>query len=265
MPLVIEIVLAPALAALATVATRRWGPRIGGLVSAFPAIVGPVLLIGALDHGRLFTARAANGTLLGLVALSAFALAYGHSALRRGWRASLLAGWLCAVASATFVGLLRHGAGSPVGLLVAVISIGVAYRWMPRTAIAPPRTAAGRESIPARMGLTALLVSLLATAAGALGPAIGGMLAALPVLASVLAVFTHRDRGPGAVTALLRGMLVGMAGFVAFCQVLLVLIVEHGTLTAFAAATAAALFVQAATVCVGPLVAGLTSGHRRLQ
>jgi hypothetical protein len=39
------------------------------------------------------------------------------------------------------------------------------------------------------------LVVALAAAASALGPAAGGVLAALPVLASVLAVSTHRARG----------------------------------------------------------------------
>src|SRR6185295_3110480 len=42
--LVLELVVAPALVGAATLAARRWGQRTGGLVSAFPAIVGPVLL-----------------------------------------------------------------------------------------------------------------------------------------------------------------------------------------------------------------------------
>lgn len=251
MQLAIELILAPALVALATIAARRWGPGVGGLLSAFPAIVGPVLLIDALDHGSLFTARAANGTLLGLVALSAFALAYARCAGRWGWWPSLLAGWAAAAVATTAVGLVIHGAGSPVGLILAVVSLALAYLGMPRAAVAgrpttPVATANG--SIPFRMALTALLVSSLAAAASGLGPVIGGMLAALPVLASILAVYTQRESGSAAVIALLRGMLAGMAGFVAFCQVLLMLIVPNGTLPAFLAATAAALIAQAVAV-----------------
>ncbi len=251
MQLAIELILAPAFVALATVAARRWGPGVGGLLSAFPAIVGPVLLIDALDHGSLFTAQAANGTLLGLVALSAFALAYARCAGRWGWWPSLLAGWAAAAVATTAVGLVTHGAGSPVGLFLAVVSLALAYLGMPRAAVAgrpttPVATASG--SIPFRMALTALLVSSLAAAASGLGPVIGGMLAALPVLASILAVFTHRESGSAAVIALLRGMLAGMAGFVAFCQVLLMLIVPKGMVPAFLAATAAALIAQAVAV-----------------
>ncbi len=252
MQLVIELGLAPSLVALATLAGRRWGPRAGGLLSAFPAIVGPVLLIGALDHGRLFTARAANGTLLGLVALSAFTVAYGHGAVRWGWLASLLAGWTCAATAASIVELLTRGAGPPVGLLVAALSLGLAYLGMPRAPLdesPEPRRATWKHgSIPVRMALTALLVSSLAAAASGLGPVIGGMLAALPVLASILAVFTHRESGSAALIGMLRGMLAGMAGFIAFCQVILVLIVRHGTVPAFLAATAAALIAQTITI-----------------
>jgi hypothetical protein len=98
------------------------------------------------------------------------------------------------------------------------------------------------------MALTALLVFSLATAAALLGPLVGGMLAALPVLASTLAVFTHHQRGALAAAALLRGTLTGMAGFVAFVQVVASLIVSDGIATAFLAATFVALIVQAAAV-----------------
>ncbi|HEX4108673.1 MAG TPA: hypothetical protein VHX88_11095 [Solirubrobacteraceae bacterium] len=248
---VVELVVAPALVAASTLAAGRWGSRAGGVVSAFPAIVGPVLLILALEHGHAFAARAANGTLLGLVALGAFAVAYARAAVRRSWRASLLAGWACAGACALAVGWVARGAGSPAGLIVATLSLGVAFRALPPVpgapAVEPAREPRSRAAIPARMALTAALVTLLAAAAGALGPLAGGMLAALPVLACVLAVSTHREAGAEAVVGLLRGMLAGMAGFVAFCELVALVIGPYGIAPAFAGATAFALIVQAGT------------------
>ncbi len=248
----IEVVGAPALAAAATLAAQRWGPRVGGVVSAFPAIVGPVLLIAALGHGPAFAAHTADGTLLGLVALSAFVLGYGRAALRWRWPGSLAIGWLCAGISALAAGALAAGARPPAGLLVAAASLGLAYRALP--AGGPP--ADGLEAAPVplvhdlmtRMALTAALVFSLSAAAAALGPLAGGMLAALPVLASMLAVFTHRRHGGEAVAALLGGALAGMAGFVAFVEVVALLVVPAGIGAAFAAATAAAVLVQALTV-----------------
>ncbi len=246
--ILVELLIAPALVAVATLVARRWGARVGGVVSAFPAIVGPVLLILALAHGRAFAARAAEGTLLGLGSLAAFALAYGRAALRADWRMSAVAGWLAAALAALVVGVVAGRAGSPVGLVVASAALAAACRALPAVALVPTPAGPRRGEIPLRMASVALLVALLAAAAGALGAVAGGMLAALPVLACVLAVFTHREQGGPQAIALLRGMLGGMASFVLFCQVIALAIVPYGIVPAFAAATLVALAVQAVAV-----------------
>jgi hypothetical protein len=87
------------------------------------------------------------------------------------------------------------------------------------------------------------------------------MLAALPVLACVLAVFTHREEGAPAVTALLRGMLAGMVAFVLFCQAIALAIVPYGIAPAFAAATLVAVTVQAITIYPPASVHSLLRRH----
>ena len=246
--ILIELALAPALVAISTLVARRWGSRVGGVVSAFPAIVGPVLLILALAHGQAFAARAAEGTLLGLVSLAAFALAYGRLAGGHGWRVCAAGGWVTAALAALVTGFAVGGARSPAGLLVATAAIALAWRALPTVVPEAATSAPGRRAIPARMASAALLVALLSAAAGALGAVAGGMLAALPVLACVLAVFTHREHGGAQAIALLRGMLAGMASFVLFCQVIAVAVVPYGIAPAFAAATVVALAVQAIVV-----------------
>src|SRR5512142_130043 len=131
--LLIEFVVAPLLVAASTLATRIWGPRAGGVISAFPAIVGPVLLIAALNHGSAFAARAADGTLYGLVSLGAFNLAYGWAALRARWQASLAVGWAAASAAGGIIAAV-HTLGSPPGVLVAGVSLGIAWAAMPAAA-----------------------------------------------------------------------------------------------------------------------------------
>ena len=115
---------------------------------------------------------------------------------------------------------------------------------MPRSSLDMAVLADAGSNLALRMLATALLVALLSTAAVLGGPLLGGLLAGLPVLASVLAVFTHRREGPQSVIALLRGMLSGMAGFVGFCAVVAWLIVPIGVAAAFIAATAAAVGLQ---------------------
>jgi len=94
------------------------------------------------------------------------------------------------------------------------------------------------------MTVTTVLVVALVAAADRLGPTLGGILAALPTLASVLAVFTHRQRGAAAVTQLLRGMLHGMAGFLVFCVLVATLVDRAGIPGAFVGAALAAAVVQ---------------------
>ena len=282
--ILIEVLAAPALVAIATLVARRWGSRAGGAVSAFPAIVGPVLLILALGHGRAFAARAATGTLLGLVSLAAFALAYARLAREHGWRVSMAAGWMAAAVAALGVGFAAGGAGSAVGLLVALGSLALAYWALPAPGEVPvpmqvavavavavgagaavpgpvDRATARRDSIPLRMASVALLVTGLSATAGALGPVAGGMLAALPVLACVLAVFTHREEGAHAVTQLLRGMLAGMASFVLFCETIALAIVPYGIAVAFAVGVLLALAVQAIAVYPAASVHSLLRRH----
>jgi hypothetical protein len=245
-----ELLIAPLLVGGSTVACRRRGERLGGLLSAFPAVVGPVLLIVALERGTAFTARAANGTLLGLAALAAFVLAYSRTVRYGRWGLSLAAGWACAGATATAVWVWGQSLAVPDGLAAAAISLAIAYRLMPPSA-APalqPETAPARQNIPVRMVTTAALVVALTAATELLGPLIGGVLAALPILASVLAVFTHRDQGPAAAIALLRGMVTGMPAFVGFCAVVAVSIVPLGVALAFAAATVTAVALYAAVI-----------------
>jgi hypothetical protein len=221
--------------------------RLGGLISAFPAVIGPVLLITAENRGAVFAARAANGTLLGLAGLAAFALSYGWVALHAPWRVSLAMSWASAVALCVLVDATAGELGFPAGLAVAVISLTVARLAMPGSeapATHRPDPAPGGGGIASAMFVTALLVAALAAAAELSGPVIGGMLAALPLLASVLAVFTHRRDGGKAVAALLRGMVSGMAGFVGFCAVVAMVIVPAGTAAAFAGATVTAIGFQ---------------------
>jgi hypothetical protein len=245
---VLEILIAPVLVALATLAGRRWGAKAGGLVSAFPAVVGPVLLIIAQQRGDVAAARAASATLLGLVALSGFALAYARVARGTRWPASLAAGWACAIAAAAISGWALAGAGLPAAFAAAVLSIAAARSALPRSVqqphISPPQTRR-RGDIVMRMALTAMLIALLTVASELFGPVVGGMLAALPVLASVLAVFTHRVHGSDATVGLLGGMLAGMSGFVAFCVAIALLAAPAGTAVAFSVATACAVAAQA--------------------
>jgi hypothetical protein len=242
---VLDVVLAAglgaSLVAVSTVAAARWGHVIGGVLSAFPLIVGPVLLVAAHRHGAAFAARTAAATLLGLIAMSGFVLAYAHLA-RHGWRRSLPLAWLVAAVLGALAGRVETGLLG--GLAAATGSLAIALWALPArrppTAVVP----ATRWELPLRMALTAAMIVGISAAAGRFGPAVAGALAALPTVASVLAVSTHSRHGSDAVLDLLRGMLGGMAAFVLFCVLIGALVEPAGVAAAFVLATAAAVLVQ---------------------
>jgi hypothetical protein len=241
--LVVETLLAPALIGASWLVSRRWGEQLGGTVSAFPAIAGTFLLLAAEEHGTRFAASAANGTLGGLLTLSGFLVAYSRTAAHGEWRKSLLVGWIAAATLAAMLGWLRPE--PPGGLALAISSLLLA-RWLIPPGVAPVRPAPSPESeVLLCMTLGALLVCSLTLAATLLGSTIGGVLAGLPVIATVLAVSTHR-RGANALYALSRGMLAGMVSFVLFCELISLLAVPAGTALAFASATLGAAAAQAA-------------------
>ncbi len=242
--LALTLLVAPALVGAATLAARRWGARLGGLVSAFPAIAFAVLLIDAHERGAEFAARAASATLLGLVTLSVFLVVFGRVAERAGPGRSLVAGWVAVAGVAACIGGVEFGPAE--SLAIAAVSLAAAYVALPKTNTQAPPPPPLRYELPLRMAATAGLVAALSAAAAELGPHVGGILTALPVLASVLAVFTLAQHGAQALQDLLRGMVTGMAAFVVFCALVAALVQPAGTATAFAAAVLGALAAQAA-------------------
>ncbi len=82
----------------------------------------------------------------------------------------------------------------------------------------------------------ALVLSLTAVA-GWLGPQLSGLLAPFPIIATVLATFTHAQRGTDELLRLLRGLVSGFGAFALFCFTLAVSLRTLDTAAAFALAT----------------------------
>ena len=94
--LTLKLLLAPSFVVAASLVSRRFGVRVGGVFGGLPAIAGPILLVLAIDEGTDFAAGAATGVVLGVVAVVAFVVAYvvvalaspGHGPSRRAGRRS---------------------------------------------------------------------------------------------------------------------------------------------------------------------------------
>ena len=236
----LKLLLVPALIALVTLAGRRWGPAIAGWLSAFPIVSGPILLAIALEQGTGFAAVAAANTLLAVLAILVFSIAYAraaHLGMPRAMTAALLAYALAVVVLKTVsLPLMAGFAAVLAALLVAPRLFGPA----------PQAVAAGKPAndLPWRMLAGAVLCLGVTYGAAELGPRLSGLFAMFPVMSTVLVGFSHRTNGPGFAVALLRGMINGYYAFAVFCLVLSLLLGSHTIAFAFACATAAALGVQ---------------------
>lgn len=241
MPLLLKLLLVPSLIAAVTLAGRRWGPKVAGWLSAFPIVSGPILLAIALEQGSDFAATAAANTLLAVLAILVFSVAYARMAKHRGVFASMTAALL---AWALSVALLRSLEFPLWAGFAAVLAALLAAPRLIGKIDARKTSAAPARDLPWRMAAGAFLTLAVTAAAAQMGPRLSGMFAMFPVMSTVLVGFSHRSSGPGFAVDLLRGMVRGYYAFAVFCLVLALLLRAQPLAPAFLAATVCALAVQ---------------------
>ena len=241
--LTLKLFLVPSLICAITLAARRWGPAVGGWLSGFPIVSAPVLFFIAVEQGADFAALAAAATLSAVPAALIFIMAYAWLATRATWVVSLLSALLVYFIA---VGLL-YIAAPPVYVSAPLVYAAIwwAPPFFPRT-IAPSTSPPFRGvEMVLRMLAGAALVLALTYFAPDLGPRWSGLLAMFPLLAIVLAAFSHRETGAGFTILLLRGMVLGYYAFTTFCLVLALALPVLDVGGAFVTALACACIVQA--------------------
>jgi hypothetical protein len=241
--LVAKFLLAPLCVVAVSLAGRRWGVAVAGILGGLPVVAGPILLALTLIHGRSFGADAAASTLLALAALSAFVVVYGRVAVRAVPVATVFYGWGAFLIMVGLLALIEPPPGVSFVLVGAGFALGLELLPPPREALAsldqPPWW-----DLPGRALAALTLVVALTAVSGALGPHLSGLLAPFPIITSVLAVFTHAHGGPMQARILLRNFLVGFYGFASFCLVLAISLPSMSTPAAFGLAVLAAVAVQ---------------------
>lgn len=212
-------------------------------------MAGPILLVFALSHGRAFGAEAAAGTLLGIVSLLAFIVVYSHLAGRASWALSLVLGWGAFFAMTGALSTITVGPDASLAVVLGTIVLALVV--LPRVqGEQPSRAGLPAWDLPLR-GLSALALVLALTAlAGQLGAKLSGLLAPFPVIASVLAVFTHAQHGEDDLLRIMRGFVVGLVAYALFCFALAVSLESLSIAESFLLATGCALATQAVALTV---------------
>ena len=215
---------------------------------ALPLTSGPIILFVALDQSPALAANVAHGALAGVIAGTAFCLAYARTCARAGTVASLAAG----VTGFVITGLLVPDLVPVLTFLIALLAIGAVLRLLPAVPTDPDRAPVVPPAwdVPARIIVATTLVLLLTAIAPTIGGRASGVIATFPVYASVLTTFAQRTRGPAEAVLVLRGLLFGLPGFATFCLVVGALLLTMSVALAFLIALGAALAVQGTTLLV---------------
>lgn len=240
----LKLLITPLLMLSISLAAKRWGTRIGGLLSGLPVTSASVMLFLSLEQGPGFVEKAVPGALAGVAAIQATYLFYFLVTRRL----SALPGCVAALVFYAAVAFLMSRIGwQAVSIVVALCLVVAIVRATARgSEPAPGRyVALPRWIIPMRM-LTATLL-LLAITAGAqwFGPVVSGFLAPIPVIAWPLAVFAHVHGGRHELAAIVRGNAIGAIGVIGFYLALQGLVMQWGIFVTVAVAVALAVVVTA--------------------
>lgn len=240
----LKLIITPLLMLSISLAGKRWGTHIAGLLSGLPVTSALVMLFLSIEQGPRFASLAVPGALAGVAAIQATYLFY-FSVTRRTsaviGSVTALAFYVAAAFCMNGIGSLGVSIASTLLLVAVILSVTSKACRSPSGRYVP----APAWIIPMRMLTATCLLLLITASAQWLGPVASGFLAPIPVIAWPLAVFAHVQGGRSELAAIVRGNAIGAVGVVCFYLALKMMVLQWGVYTAVATGV---LLAVAATV-----------------
>lgn len=240
----LQLIIIPLVVVTGTLAQRRFGHAVAGLIIGLPLASLPMLLLITLQRGTKFATSMSNADLIGSVAEVAVILVYVLAARRFSPTITLLSALGAFVLSA---GAL-HWLTLPTILagVVAVLAFMVALRFWP--IINHEVIVGGRDRLLLRVVLSGGFGLLVLVLAGPIGPGFTGLAAALPVSSLVMAFVTHQGHGANASSRLLQGVARGSYSYIAAIFTFTEALSTGSAWIAFALSLVVAVVVQTVTL-----------------
>ncbi|MFJ4053652.1 hypothetical protein ACIPZC_09310 [Pseudomonas sp. NPDC089743] len=211
----LKFLITPTLMLAISLAARRWGTQIGGLLSGLPVTSALVMLFLSLEQGPGFALQAVPGALAGVAAVQATYLFY-FLVTRR---VSAFTGCITALAvyaCTAFVMSRLGGVALSVGVTLVLLTLIIILSSNNTQTGVAKVVPLPRWVIPMRMLTATLLLLAITASAQWLGPVASGLLAPIPVIAWPLAVFAHVQGGHQELGAIVRGNAIGAVGVLGF-------------------------------------------------
>lgn len=231
--------------------TRRWGAFVGSLFGGLPTLSGPISFFLTWEQGADFSARASYNSLLGIAACSATAIIYPWMAAKGfSWF------WSLVVAILGFFiagGLLHYLPESlPLAVCLAAAAAPVVVLCLPKNpgSASPPKRQVW-WMLPFQLAYGAFMVYGVSETAHIMGPQWSGTVMTFPIMICALAPFTHASSGVPAVLLVIKGLLTGWIGCVAFGCVIIFFVHEWSMLACYSLAALCAMVTSlVVTICL---------------
>ncbi len=241
-----KLFITPLLIGSVTLAGRRWGAIVSGLMIGLPLTSGPISLILALEYGPDFAGRSAVGNLAGQISNCIFCLTYIGAARLGSWKTSAVSSLAAFFASTFVLNLFAWQAWNALAVLLVVIVLSACL--LPRQWHGARELPPSKWDLPARIACATGLVVLLTSVADGLGPQLSGLLSPFPAFSLIFAAFSHAQHGAEDAASLLRGVIVGSGGYAAFFSVVWALLPAHGIAATYLVAALASMAIGAITL-----------------
>jgi len=226
--LLLRMAIAAAFVVTASIITERSGPVIGALIATLPVSAGPSYVFLAIDHDAGFIAQGALASLPVNAATIFMCLTYVVLSQRHNLAVS------CGSAVAVWIVLatiIRQFDWSlTAGLAANLIAFGICIPLLAgyRHAKMPLVTRRWYD-VPMRAALVAILVAIVVSTSGWVGPRISGIIALYPVVFSSIMLILHPRIGGPPTAAVLANSAWGLLGFGMAVAVLNVAVTQFGS------------------------------------
>jgi hypothetical protein len=252
--LLIKLTVTPTMMLAVSLAARKWGGFVGGIISGLPLTSAPIMFFLAVEQGAPFAQGAASAALSGLAAVLLTYLFYLYVSKAASVPIACLTSLAVFAACSLLTFLIPlSGWAIPADLIL----IWAIIRRTQGTAAKPaPSAKTPSWGIPLRMGASTALLLLVTALAHLIGPHWSGLLSPIPVVAWPLTVFLHKQNGRTEMAAAVRGNAISALGIILFYVVVGGFMVRLGVLATFSlallASVAAPLALVSALKAVGP-------------
>lgn len=212
----IKLIMMPIVIGGVTLASKKWGNLVGGMIASLPWIAGPVILFFTIEQGVDFTISSIKGVMIGIIGVLAFCFVYIYSAIKFSWYVSLILAYLGFLITTLLLNAIESFMNLNVWYITSIILSLIGIMIFPKLEKHSGLNQTLKYDIYLRMIIITVFVTLITYLAKILGPTWSGILTPFPIITAILAAFTHYTQGAYGTSIILRGMLTGFIGFATF-------------------------------------------------